>query len=465
MSDWPLAKYLTDNIHGGIAPDNMQMFSVQPADGGAKIRFTEPSDTIIENQTVCTWKGTIIVMKEGTEPIKNEKDGTVLLNCTTPGEYTNKAYEVTGLTNDAPYTFAAFPYSDQGVVSRNPANQRTITPQAYILLGFRINKNDSNPATRVEYTEMAAGLTPAHVNLSTGEMDYGGFGGFWFVTENKPYMVYSNGQPAYELNPNDYTKKADGTASDVSNASFDANAMAKIPLTWVKQWEENGYEYCNICNVQLTNEYHAYAHMRADGSVMEHIWLSMFDGSLISNKIRSIKGQSTMNSQTGANEITYAKANGNLWYTRSWSQRNLINMLLILMGKSDNTQAVFGYGHYTGGSQASHLLQTGTLSNKGQFCGYSTTGKAMKVFHIENWWGNCWERIAGLMYVSGKIKTKMYTSMLRLIKNKNAQYEAGQVTTEEYAAWKESTMNKLDIFLACSRITDTQYSELVGMLK
>lgn len=58
-----------------------------------------------------------------------------------------------------------------------------------------------------------------------------------------------------------------------------------------------------------------------------------------------------------------------------------------------------------------------------------------------------------------------YTSMLRLIKNKNAQYEAGQVTTEEYAAWKESTMNKLDIFLACSRITDTQYSELVGMLK
>lgn len=404
---WPEVRYTLDNIHGGIAPSNMKMFNVQPVDGGAKIRFTEPGDTVVEDQTLCTWKGTKIVMKEGTGPILNEDDGTVLLDCTVAGRYTTEPYIVSGLTNDIPYTFAAFSYSDHGMVNRNTANQITATPQAYILLGFRINKNDSNPATRVEYTEMAAGLTPAKVNLSTGVFDYGSFGEYWFVTENKPYMVYSNGTAAYELDPDDYTKKADGTASDVSNSSFDGNAMAKIPLVWIKQWEESGYEYCNICNVQLDDTYRADAFMRADGSIMEHIWLSCFDGSLVSSKVRSIKGLGTMNSQTGANEITYAKANGSLWYTRTWSQRNVINMLLILMGKSDNTQEVYGYGHYTGGSQASHLLATGTLSDKGQFCGYSATGKAMKVFHIENWWGNAWERIAGLMYVSGTIRTKM----------------------------------------------------------
>ena len=147
--------------------------------------------------------------------------------------------------------------------------------------------------------------------------------------------------------------------------------------------------------------------MRSDGSIMDYIWLSCFDGSLISSKVRSLKGQTTMNTQTGTNEITYAKANGDLWYTRTWSQRNLINMLLLLMGRNENTQEVYGYGHYTGGSQASNLLKTGTLSDKGQFCGYSASGKAMKVFHIENWWGNAWERIAGLMYVSGTIRTKM----------------------------------------------------------
>lgn len=404
---WPEVQYILDNIHGGIAPSNMKMFSVQPVDGGAKIRFTEPGDTVVESQTLCTWKGTKIVMKEGTGPIQNEKDGTVLLDCTEAGKYTSDPFIVEGLTNDTPYTFAAFSYSDQGMVNRNLANQITATPQAYILLGFKINKNDSNPATRITYTEMAVGHTPAKVNLSTGEFSYGDFGGYWFVTENKPYMVRSNGQAAYELDPDDYTKKKDGSASDISNTSFDGNAMAKIPLVWLKQWQDDNYEYCNICNVQLDNAYRADAFMRSDGSIMDYIWLSCFDGSLISSKVRSLKGQTTMNTQTGTNEITYAKANGDLWYTRTWSQRNLINMLLLLMGRNENTQEVYGYGHYTGGSQASNLLKTGTLSDKGQFCGYSASGKAMKVFHIENWWGNAWERIAGLMYVSGTIRTKM----------------------------------------------------------
>lgn len=404
---WGEARYILDNMRGGIAPSNMRMFSVQSNDGGAKIRFTEPADTVVEGQTLCTWKGTLIVMKEGAGPIVDENDGTVLLDCTEAGKYTSDPFEVDGLTNGSTYTFAAFPYSDNGMVNRNPANQATATPQEYILLGFKINKNDSNPATRIEYTEMAAGHTPAKVNLSTGEFDYGSFGGYWFVTENKPYMVYSSGEAAYELDPNDYTKKKDGSPSDVSNTGFDGNAMAKMPLVWIKQWEDAGYEYCNICNIQLDNTYNADAFKRADGSIMDYIWLSCFDGSLVSNKIRSIKDQTTMNTQTGTNEITYAKNNGSLWYTRTWSQRNLINMLLLLMGKSDNTQEVYGYGHYTGGSQASHLLKTGTLYDKGQFCGYSATGKAMKVFHIENWWGNAWERIAGLMYVSGTIRTKM----------------------------------------------------------
>ncbi len=414
---WPEAKYIIDSVKAGIAPDNMRAFACQVGDGQIKITFTEPYDTKIENpetgtaQTICSVKGVKIVMKAGTDAIENENDGTEVLDCTTPGQYSTDPFIVDGLTNDQPYTFAAFPYSDQGVVNRNTVNQRTATPKEYVLLGFKIDKNDSNPATRVSYTEQAVGLTPAAVNLSTGAFDYGSFGDFWFVTENKPFMVKSDGTADYELDPNDYTKKKDGTASDVSNTSYDGNAMAKIPLVWVKQWQDSSYEYCNICNIQLDEDYKAYAHMRSDGTVMDYIWLSCFDGALSSNKVRSIKGLTPMNTQTGTNEITYAQANGSLWYTRSWSQRNLINMLLILMSRSDNYQASFGYGYYTGGSSSSpNYLATGYGSNKGQFYGTSANRDVVKVFHIENWWGNLWERIAGLMYVSGTIRTKMYPS-------------------------------------------------------
>lgn len=412
---WPEAQYVIDNIQAGIAPDNMAAFACQVGDGQVKITFTEPNDTKVLNpetntaQTISSVKGVKLVMKAGEDPIEDENDGTLLLDCTTPGQYSSSPFVVDNLTNDQPYTFACFPYSDQGAVNRNRANQRTATPKAYVLLGFKIDKNDSNPATRVSYTEQAVGLTPAKVNLSTGAFDYGSFANFWFVTENKPYMVKSDGTADYELDPNDYTKKLDGTASDVSNLSYDGNAMAKIPLVYLKQWQDSNYEYCNICNIQLDDDYKAYAHMRSDGTVMDYIWLSCFESALNSSKARSIKGLTPMVNQTGTNEITYSRANGSLWYTRSWSQRNLINMLLILMSRSDNFQESFGYGYYTGGTQQSpNYLATGYGSAKGQFYGTNATRDVVKVFHIENWWGNIWERIAGLMYVSGTIRTKMY---------------------------------------------------------
>ena len=412
---WPEAQFIIDSIQVGIAPDNMKRFACQAGDRCAKITLTWPDDTKVENpethaaQTISTVKGVKVVMKAGSDSIKNENDGTLLFDSTAKSQYSTTPYVVENLTNGQPYTFAAFPYSDQGAVNRNPLNQKTIVPKSYILLGFKIDKNDSNPATRVHYTEGAEGLTPAHVNLSTGAFDYGSFGDFWFVTENKPYMVKYDGTADYELDPNDYTRKKDGSASDVSNMAYAGNAMAKIPLVYLKQWEDSNYEYCNICNIQLDEDYKAYAHMRADGSVMDYIWLSCFESCLSSSKARSIKGQSPMVNQTGTNEITYSKANGTKWYTRSWSQRNLINMLLILMSRSDNFQESFGYGYYTGGSSSSpNYLATGYGSAKGQFYGTNATRDVVKVFHMEDWWGDVWERIAGLMYISGTIRTKMY---------------------------------------------------------
>lgn len=57
-----------------------------------------------------------------------------------------------------------------------------------------------------------------------------------------------------------------------------------------------------------------------------------------------------------------------------------------------------------------------------------------------------------------------YATMKKLIINENNKYNAGLVSEEEYSLWKESTSNKLDVFLACGRITDKQYEDLIGML-
>ena len=373
----------------GLPPQNLTLFKATGGDTKVTLNWNI-SDTVVNDQLLCTVKG-IMIRRSTTAAPASITDGDLVINTTN----LSGSYEDTGLTNDTTYYYRAFAYSDHGVYNLNAANVAQATPKEYILLGFKIKKNESDPAARVTYTEMAEGLTPASTNLTTGAVDLGGFANFWFITENKPCMVKYDGTIDYYLDPDDYTKKEDGvTASDVSSTSYAGNAMAKIPLTWLKIWEDSTYIYVNICDTKLDDDYHAYAHTRKDGTIMDYIFMSMFEGSLTSSKVRSLKGQSVMNSQTGANELTYAKANGTLWSTRSWSQHNLINMLLVLLFKSTNLQATLGNGHYSGGSQASHLLTTGTISDKGQF--YGTSGNvAMKCFHIENYYGDQWERIEG----------------------------------------------------------------------
>ena len=273
--------------------------------------------------------------------------------------------------------------------------------------GFRIAKNDSNPATRVEYLHDAVGLTPATMNYTENRFYYGDWADKWFVTENKPLMLKNNGTVDYYLNPNNYDLKEDGTASDVGNTAYLGNAMAQIPLCWLKMWEDDDYEYVIISNVQWDETYTAYAHTRKDGTIADFFYYSMFDGSGNASKIRSLSGQTVAQSLTAANEIAGCCANGEKWYTHTWSQRTLITALLILMGKSTDTQSVFGNGNCRSASSNSGLIKTGTLKDKGQFFGFNTNTQAVKVFHIENFWGNQWDRTAGLINANGTIYAKM----------------------------------------------------------
>ena len=81
------------------------------------------------------------------------------------------------------------------------------------------------------------------------------------------------------------------------------------------------------------------------------------------------------------------------------------------MSKTDNSQTAFGQGQTSGyvndASQNYGHLATGTLTNKGQFFGYKDTTHEVKVFYIEKWWGNRWDRINGLLMVGGEILAKM----------------------------------------------------------
>ena len=137
----------------------------------------------------------------------------------------------------------------------------------------------------------------------------------------------------------------------------------------------------------------------------------MFGGSYDGTRIRSLAGQALMYNTNASTEIARAKANGAGWNIGSWSKRNLLNCMLKIMSKTDNSQTAFGQGQTSGyvdnASQNYGHLATGTLKDKGQFFGYNDTTHEVKVFYIEKWWGNRWDRINGLLMVGGEILAKM----------------------------------------------------------
>ena len=273
--------------------------------------------------------------------------------------------------------------------------------------GIKVNKNNPNPYARITYLYDAVGMTPAKMNYNTNKFEYGSWEDVWFVRKNRPVVLNYDGTEAYELNPNDYSKKLDGTDSGINDFSLSGNVMSRIPLVYVSMWEDSSYEYYVVSNVKYDETYKAIAHTTETGAVKDNIYLSVYEGSTDGTRVRSISGKDIMHSMTAEQEITRAKDNGSSWYTRTWGQRMLINILLMIMSKSDNSQEAFGNGvtnTYNASASMHGMVSTGTLNDKGQFFGYNDETHAMKVFHIENWWGNQWERIAGLILDYGKLK-------------------------------------------------------------
>ena len=57
------------------------------------------------------------------------------------------------------------------------------------------------------------------------------------------------------------------------------------------------------------------------------------------------------------------------------------------------------------------MHNTGTMNNKGLFWGKNVSSASdtsgVKVFGMEDWWGNQWRRMAGLITIAGKIYIKL----------------------------------------------------------
>lgn len=285
-----------------------------------------------------------------------------------------------------------------------------------VIYGVHINSADSNPKTRARYLADAVGMTPAKMNYTSGTFDYGSWANAFFMP--KPCMLKTNGQVDYYLNENDLTEKIGGGASDIANIDYDGNAMMEwgngTDVIWWKIAPDKGNANSAslyVANYQADKDFKNLNFIDINGNEKSHFYTPIYNGSLDSNnKLRSISGQTVIKSKRVSQEITYARANGTGYEIEQYVDRLLINILLIIMGKSTETQDVFGRGMSENTNDENLLLKTGTMNSKGLFWGENTGKAGVKVFGMENYYGNQWRRAAGLILANGIAKVKLSPS-------------------------------------------------------
>ena len=305
---------------------------------------------------------------------------------------------------------AYVPYAESNAVLTQKVKELEQQVKIYT---YHVNPNESDPEEAVTYLDDATGLTPAKMGASS--FSYGSWANAWFLP--KPCMLKSDGTVAYYLNPNDYSKKTDGTASDIADSAFDGNVMLEFPKIWVKRVNDgNGARTVSIAPVNVDGTYKCWSNINADNQEVDHFYLPAYNGTIHSSKMRSLSGV-TLNSTYAPNynrsqEVTAATANNpsgkNMWYTETWADMCLVYDLLYLMGKSLDVQRTFGQGLSSGSETAMRAYVTGTHNAKGLFYGdISETSTAVKVLGMENLWGCRWHGVAGLINDNGTLKVKM----------------------------------------------------------
>lgn len=209
------------------------------------------------------------------------------------------------------------------------------------IYGVRIDKNNSNPETRVTYIGDAVGFTPMRGN--NGNFQWGSWKEVFESFEIRP-CVLKNRQVQYYLNPNDFTKKADGTTAILTGA--DGDVMIEFGKTLWWKWTDEGTTY----TIEISDK--------------------EFDGAV----------KHAFEIEEGYNLVPY--------YALLLTQ-----ILFVIFFKSTDSQAALGRGRVDG---AEGYAATGGTNAKGMFYG-SEADEQMKFLGIEDYWGNKYWWIDGLV--------------------------------------------------------------------
>lgn len=171
---------------------------------------------------------------------ESPEDGDLVANFTRDdmSKYKVDPYEIGPLEDGETYYVRLFPYSDHNVVNINPKFTYHETIKRYYIWGFHQDFTNLDPDSCITYVRDNENWEPMHCCPDTGTFTHGSWDQWSWLQQVRPFMIKrSDGLIDYALDPNDYSKKIDGTPSDIGTVKTTNlnDAYVWIPRLFMKE--------------------------------------------------------------------------------------------------------------------------------------------------------------------------------------------------------------------------------------
>lgn len=195
------------------------------------------------------------------------------------------------------------------------------------------------------------------------------------------------------LNPNDFTKYTSGSTAPITDTNYDV--MIEFPRMGLDISTDNN----KVITIKLTDakndsNFQYLAHKR--GNVQkDYFYLGAYSATGSSSKLGSNSGFVPLVDTSITDFINYAHNRGSGYEIMAFYQWTYVQALYIMKYGNLNSQEALGKG-FIGGASSS-ALTTGATNARGMCYGNPNSGDdRMKLFGLEDLWGNVYQFISGL---------------------------------------------------------------------
>ncbi|UNI72492.1 MAG: tail collar fiber protein [Chaetfec virus UA24_244] len=254
-------------------------------------------------------------------------------------------------------------------------------PSAYKYYGVKIDIENSNPESGVTYIDDAIGMLPGYKSWEDTPI----FRGI------RPCVV-KDGVVQYYLNPDDLTKKEDGTDATITDIAA-GDVMVEIPKIGYRFSTDGKSRFIWVTNDPNAEGFCYRAHSTEVEGDCDKIYIGAYLAYNSGNKLYSVSGVKPTANINLTNARTYAAARGEGYELLSFYPLTLLQCLYLIMYKNRNSQEALGMGYVTRNSTS---INTGGTNGKGPCFGETTGKQQMCLLNIEDFWGNLCQWVDGL---------------------------------------------------------------------